>query len=105
MSSGIDQSKLVIVFITKTYIDKAVGRGYKKDNYNCYLEFNYAASRKGGSKLIAVVMEDSCTDTSEWDGVVGMHLGTHLYYSFTKDSKLDKCVREVAEEMRKRMVK
>lgn len=82
MCRGINQSKLVIVFITQKYIEKVDGRGEKEDNDNCLLEFSYAANRKGGKKkLIAVVVEDICSDSSEWDGPIGMYLGNDLYYS------------------------
>ena len=78
ISDGIDQSRFVIVFVTQKYIDKVAGRGSKRDNDSCRLEFNYAASRKGGSNLIPIVMED----INDWNGPVGMHLGGRLYFSF-----------------------
>jgi len=61
------------------------------------LEFNYAAKRKGPSKMITVVMEDA-----EWDGPVEMYLGGELYYSFKNDSELQKCAKLVYEEIQKR---
>jgi len=100
MSNGIDQSKLVIVFITQSYINKVAGRGPKGKKDNCYLEFTYAAMKKD---LIAVVMEESCSDPSKWDGPVGFYLGEHLYYSFKNNSDLNQCVQEVAHVMREKM--
>ncbi len=75
MCDGIDKSRYVIVFVTQNYIDKINGKGPKGDRDNCHLEFNYAARKKGASKMIAVVMEDACSDSSDWDGPVGMCLG------------------------------
>jgi len=103
MCNGIDQSGLIIVFITQNYIEKVAGRGPKGDNDNCLLEFNYANRKKGSSKLIAVVMEESCSDSNKWDGPIGMILGGHLYYSFKKDSDLMRCADEVAAEIRSRL--
>lgn len=103
MCDGIDNSKLVVVFITQAYIDKVAGRSPKGYSDNCLLEYQYAAGRKGSTKLIAVVMEDSCSDSSKWDGPIGMHLGTELYYAFKKDSDLRRCAKEVATEIRSRL--
>eukprot|EP00551_Chaetoceros_affinis_P006372 CAMPEP_0203683248 /NCGR_PEP_ID=MMETSP0090-20130426/47422_1 /ASSEMBLY_ACC=CAM_ASM_001088 /TAXON_ID=426623 /ORGANISM="Chaetoceros affinis, Strain CCMP159" /LENGTH=288 /DNA_ID=CAMNT_0050552383 /DNA_START=680 /DNA_END=1547 /DNA_ORIENTATION=- len=100
MSNGIDQSKLVIVFITQSYINKVAGRGPKGKKDNCYLEFTYAAMKKD---LIAVVMEESCSDPSKWDGPVGLNLCGNLYYSFNNDSDLNQCAQKVADVMRERM--
>merc|ERR1712038_1619450 len=68
MMDGIDNSKLVVVFITQRYLEKVSGRTPKGDKDNCFKEFRHAANTKGTSKLIAVVMEESCSDSSEWDG-------------------------------------
>mmetsp|Transcript_27273 Transcript_27273/g.41043 ORF Transcript_27273/g.41043 Transcript_27273/m.41043 type:complete len:374 (-) Transcript_27273:139-1260(-) len=103
MTTGIEQSRLVIVFITQSYVNKVAGRGERRDNDNCLLEFKYAARKKGPSNLIVVVMEDSCSNPSEWDGPVGFYLGDHLYYSFQDDLDLERCANDVAIEMKRRM--
>ena len=103
MCDGIDRSEFMIVFVTRSYIDKVNGKGPRGDNDNCKLEFGYAADRKGSSKLIAVVMEDGCRDSSKWDGPVGMYLGTHLFFSYTNDTKLQDCVNKVSEEITRRI--
>ena len=102
MCDGIDNSRFVIVFVTQKYIDKVACRGPKGDRDNCRLEFNYAALRKGPSKLIAVVMEDACSKADKWDRAVGMHLGGQLFFSFKEDSELHKCAKLVYEEIQKR---
>ena len=102
MCDGIEQSRFVIIFVTQKYIDKVKGKGPKGDRDNCKLEFDYAAGKKGSNKLIAVVMEDGCSNSSKWDGPVGMHLGGHLYFSFAKDSDLQDCAMKVADEIKNR---
>ena len=80
MCDGIDNSRFVIVFLTLNNIAKVAStRGPKGDRDNRLLEFNYAACKKGSSKLIVVVTEDACTDTDKWDHAVGMHLGGQLF--------------------------
>ena len=103
MCDGIDNSKLVVVFITRRCIDKVAGRSPKGVGDNGLLEFRYAARKKGTSKLIAVVMEDSCSDSSQWDGPVSFYLGGELHYSFKNNSELRRCAKEVAAEIRLRL--
>ena len=67
MCKGIDDSDLVIIFITKRYMDKVSG-GNEMDN--CKKEFNYAKQQKGPSRMLAVVMEPQCRDTRTWPGQV-----------------------------------
>ena len=49
-------------------------------------EFTYAVNRKGVEKLIPVVMEPVCRDTTKWQGVVGMRLGSRLYIDLSMDT-------------------
>ena len=102
MSDGIDNSRFVIVFVTQKYIDKVACRGPNGDRDNCHLEFHYAANRKGSSKMIAVVMEDACSDSKHWDGPVGMYLGGQLYFSYKNDSELQTCAEMVYKEIQTR---
>jgi len=76
MTTGIDQSEMILVFITARYVDKVAG---PNNNDNCKLEFNYAKARKSASRMVAVVMEDSMKNPNEWRGNVGMVLGGSLY--------------------------
>ena len=64
MMRGIDSSACVIVFITKRYLLKVDGAGARGDNDNCKFEFEYACNRKGVEKMLSVVMEAECTDTT-----------------------------------------
>jgi len=77
MCKGIDECDIVIVCITRAYINKCK----KTENDNCKLELNYAYERKGGRYLLPVVMEEDCLLQQSWDGPVGAYLNKHLYVS------------------------
>jgi len=83
MCQGLDNCNLVLVCITRAYIEKCK----KKENDNCKLELDYAYHRKGTTHMLPIVMEESCNDTSSWDGPVGAYLGQHLYLNYQRDSK------------------
>ena len=53
MTSGIDSSACVVVFITQRYIRKVGGTN---EGDNCKLEFGYASNRKTAVKMLPVVM-------------------------------------------------
>jgi hypothetical protein len=55
---------------------------------NCLAEFTYSLNRKGVEKMIAVVMEPSCRDTSHWQGAVGLRLGATLYVDLSADGQV-----------------
>ena len=87
MSEGIDSSRVVLVFVTKRYIDKVAGKGALGDGDNCLYEFDYANQKKPG-KRIAVVMEERCSNSNNWYGPVG-GLGSKLYQPFWDDDQFD----------------
>eukprot|EP00966_Prymnesium_polylepis_P054150 1251760-Prymnesium_polylepis.1 len=103
MTQGIDDSAVIVVFITNQYIKKVAGDGAAGADDNCKMEFDYAVRialdlnlgrslviraldprgrqllRKGVRRMVAVVMEPGLRDTTAWTGVVGAKLGTSLY--------------------------
>ena len=85
VTAGIDASATVVVFITKLNLEKPGGAAARGENDNCFLEFDYASRIKDKQKMICVVMEPCCFDTSSWSGAVGMHLGGRLYTDCTSD--------------------
>ena len=93
MCDGIDGCDIVLVCICRHYIDKCVS----SDNQNCRLELDYSFERKGGQRLIAVVMDPDCRSTKSWNGPVGAYLGRHLYFDLSDDSfkNIDKLVNEI----------
>jgi len=104
MTNGIDNSKIVIAFITKDYIQKVMGAGVNGTNDNCKVEFDYAVRKKTADNIITVVMEDGCADTRQWSGAVGAYLGGRLYFDFRDDSKLDSCVANLRREIDRIMI-
>lgn len=102
MCNGLNRSKFAIVFVTQKYITKVDGKGPNGANDNCKKEFEYASRRLGADRLILVVMEKVCADTSKWTGPLSFELGSHLYYSFTKNDQLKECVDCVCSEMKSR---
>ena len=85
MSDGIDHSRLVICFITSSYMDKVAGNGPRGLDDACKNEFDYAIRRFGAAKVIPVVMEAECKDTSTWTGAVGFKLGGHIHFDMSSD--------------------
>ena len=86
MCKGIEESKLVIIFITKRYMQKVAG-----DNAgdNCKKEFNYAKQARGSDRMLCVIMEPQCRDTNTWLGQVKMYMGSRLYLDFSQDTNFD----------------
>lgn len=82
MSTGIEQAKCFIVFITRKYHDKVNGI-YASDN--CQLEFKYASRIKTKSKMVVVVMDKCMLNPYNWTGSIGMHLGGEMYVDMSGD--------------------
>eukprot|EP01036_Dinobryon_divergens_P029874 gene29874-39041_t len=100
MTSGIDQSRVVVTFITSRYMRKVAGSNAED---NCRLEFGYACRRKTGARMLPVVMEPEMRDTSQWDGQVGLVLGGSLYVDISDDNNLDAKVDEIVARVIKIM--
>jgi hypothetical protein len=83
MCRGIDSSTIVLVALTRRYLQKVAGHDMMD---NCKKEFLYADQRKGGQKMVGIVMEPGLYDTKEWYGPVGMTLGSQLYVDFSDHS-------------------
>lgn len=66
MTQGIEDSFVLVVFITENYIMKVAGMGPNGANDNCKVEFDYSVRRLGASMMVPVVMEPSCRDTRKW---------------------------------------
>jgi hypothetical protein len=95
MADGIDQSDVVVICITRAFINKCK----KKTGDHCKLEFNYAYNRKGPDLMIPLVMEEACSTPSSWDGPVGAILGSKLYQKFTDDKNFDFDLRRLHGEV------
>ena len=102
MIQGIDESELVIVFITKKYCAKVASKDPKD---NCRKEFMYTNQTKGSTKMIPVPMEPCMMNPSSWVGAVQMELGGLLYEaSFPSDDdvkfeeNIDKLFTQICRE-------
>lgn len=82
MAVGIEQTKCAAVLMIQKYHDKVDGNF---GNDNCKLEFSYATTRHTNNRMVAIVMEPCMTNTKEWKGKVGMHLGNKMYVNMSKD--------------------
>lgn len=85
MSEGIDGSGVFLAFITTNYITKVAGKGTRGADDNAKFEFDYACMRRGVERVVPIVFEPDCRDTSTWEGPVGMKLGTKLYSDLCAD--------------------
>ena len=106
MCSGIDKTKLIIVFVTKRYADK-VQSG--QDNDNCKLEFKYAMRRKGTGNMIPVIMEERMKSPGVWEGPVGMALGgtlaVRMFSDFEDTKRFQNGLTEIKQEIDARLKK
>ena len=84
MAEGIDESDILLVFLTKVYMEKVAA----KKHDNCKAEFTYAANR--GKKMISIIMEPCMKDTRQWIGPIGLRLGGNIYVDMSEtDSEND----------------
>ena len=100
MVEGIENSDVIVVFVTETYRDK-VNSSNGRDN--CLFEFKHAFEQKGPEVMIPVVMEPCMRNTREWKRLLGASLATHLYIdfssAFTDDSIFDAKVKELVSSI------
>ena len=99
MAEGIQGSAVVLICVTEEYMDK-VGRD---GNDNRKLEFEYAYRKRTAQFMLPVVMEESMTNPSEWNGSLGLALGSHLYCKLVDDEQtaFDDAVQKIAAAVRK----
>ena len=82
MAQGIDQTKGVIIFITRRYYEKVNG---ENAGDNCKKEFHYASKVKTRAKMVPVVMEKSMRDLAPWIGLLGINLSGEMYVDMSGD--------------------
>jgi len=85
IARGIDQSEVIVIFITQDYMDKV-----NADEPNaCRYEFTYAAQTKPKA-LIPVVRDEELLSTKNWKGVMGAQLmsSVDFYIDMTSEKKL-----------------
>ena len=87
MAEGIDNTKCVVVFITKEYRDKVNSIDMRD---NAKYEFTYSMSQHGSQYMIPVIMDSDMRDTKKWKGELGAALGSILYVDLSESTELDK---------------
>jgi len=97
MAKGMDQSKKVIVFVTKEYIKKANGEAERGTMDNVYREFNYISNHFQSYDITPVVMEEGVKCMSKWCGTFGISLIGQLYVDYTEDLGLSQCLETLQE--------
>jgi surface protein len=104
MLSGIDESALVIVLVTRQYEIKVNG---SDQGDNCLVEFNYTVNRKLGSgpePVIPVVMEPCMRDPKDWKGsliqVFKSYLGCDFSDDFSDDEVFDSNIADLVNKVR-----
>jgi hypothetical protein len=98
MAEGIDNTKCVVVFITREYRDKVNGIDMTD---NCKYEFSYAMNQLGSQNMIPVVLETEMRDTKKWKGELGAALGSMLYVDLSDISMLELKYEEISRRIRK----
>lgn len=83
MAEGIDNTKCVVVFITKEYKNKVNGIDMKD---NCKYEFTYAMNQLGSHNMIPVIMEPEMKETQKWKGELGAALGSMLFIDLSDEN-------------------
>jgi hypothetical protein len=97
MVNGIDNTAVVIVFVTQRYMTKVNGTDA---NDNCRKEFNYAIQTKSSTKMIPVLMEPRMKDIrGNWTGLVQMELGNILYVDFSNGKDFQSAIQKLKAEI------
>jgi hypothetical protein len=107
MAEGIDNTKCIVVFITKEYRDKVNGFDMKD---NCKYEFTYSMNQYGSQYMIPVIMDPEMRDTRKWKGELGAALGSMLYVDLSDknlsntelDKKYDELYKKIKNIIRQR---
>src|SRR5690349_2055895 len=98
MTRSIDQSDVVLVFVTNNYMLKCD----KDDNDNCKLEFDYAYVKKQTARMIAVVMEEGLHLTAQWSGPVCAALGLNPSFDLSTPKRTNDNLPRLCQEIRRR---
>ena len=82
MSEGIENTKVVIIFLTREYYKKVNGENALD---NCKREFIYAVQRRTPAKILVVVMEECMRDTGTWTKLFGFDFSSRFYVDMSED--------------------
>ena len=82
MTDGIENTQVVIVFITDKYRQKINDVDLRD---NCKYEFKHSFEQKGPFKMLPVVMEPAMMESRNWGGELGAALSTQQLIDLTED--------------------
>merc|ERR1711962_405177 len=82
-------------------MDKVNGKGPRKSNDNCFLEYKHCVTKLTAEKMLCVVMEEEMRSDHEWEGVLGMHMSNRIYVDMSGDLTDDKYLYKAVTELRK----
>jgi len=80
MTEGVDNTLVMIVFITRAYVDKANG---DDDGDNCRYEFTYSVDQRRPQNMVPVVMEPSMRNPREWRGKFSLNVVKYIFHSLS----------------------
>ena len=101
ITAGIDKTKIVLLFLTKRYMEKVVGTAIPRDIEYCHIEFHSAIRRRGRDHILVIIMEPDLLDKTTWFGPVADTLRSALCIDFSTNAKLDSAVARAASEIDK----
>jgi len=78
MAEGIIASDIILVFITKAYMEKLNSKGQD----NCKAEFTSATTRN--KKMISIVMEPCMKNPGQWEGPLLLRASGDLYVDMSE---------------------
>jgi hypothetical protein len=86
ITTGINRSRSLVIFLTKGYMDKVVGN-FPSDH--CHIEFNYTLAKRHPDLIVPVVMEQQLLNPQAWLGNIGLALGHMQPVNFVDDNNFD----------------
>lgn len=92
MAAGIKATKVVLVFISQSYIDRVEA----SCENNCLFEWEAACNLK--KKIYPVVIDPNLRNPSSWGTVLSAKLGGLIYSDFVEDSNMQICVDTIMKE-------
>lgn len=97
MCNGIDCCHAMVVCVTRAYIESC---GVTAQS-NCRMEMDYAHTRDvDNRRMLPVVMEEGCVDTTTWNGPVGAYLSKKRYVNMTSSATMLRNVDELVGAIR-----
>ena len=106
MCEGIENTRVVVVFVTKNYMEKLAGHN---EADNCKMEFGYAANKRTGAFMLPIVMEKRMKTPKLWIGPLGFTLGgvlaVRMFFDFSDETKFFEGIEDMARQINMKLAK